>query len=39
MQSGDAVTDFSLVDDAGNRWQMGAHTGAPVLLIFHRHLM
>jgi peroxiredoxin len=39
MRIGDAVSDFTLPDDAGQAWTLSEHGGSTVLLIFHRHLM
>jgi peroxiredoxin len=30
--------EIDLPDDEGGRWRLSDHQGAPVLVIFHRHL-
>jgi len=39
MHIGDAVDEFALPDDRGERWSLAEHRGVPVVVIFHRHLM
>ena len=29
---------IALADHNGNRWHLSDHLGAPVLVVFHRHL-
>jgi peroxiredoxin len=30
--------EIDLPDDEGDRWRLSDHRGAPVVVIFHRHL-
>lgn len=35
---GDAAPPIELPAHDGSRWRLAAHSGRPVVLIFHRHL-
>ena len=38
LTTGQDAPDFTLTSDAGEQWQLAAHRGRTLLLMFHRHL-
>jgi peroxiredoxin len=38
IAAGAEAPDFILHTDRGDAWRLSAHRGAPLILMFHRHL-
>lgn len=38
LTAGAIAPDFTLPTDRGDAWRLSEHRGAPLILMFHRHL-